>query len=47
MDFAYRRQLLEQLRDAESNKYLGIDPVMLLSNWQDGRIKLDFDWKNS
>ncbi len=39
VDFAYRRQLLEQLRDAESK-----DPSALiqelLSNWQDGRIKL-------
>ena len=39
VDFAYRRQLLEQLRDAES-KDPSASTHMLLSNWQDGRIKL-------
>ena len=39
VDFAYRRQLLEQLRDAES-KDPSASTQKLLSNWQDGRIKL-------
>ena len=39
VDFEYRRQLLEQLRDAESKDPSALTQK-LLSNWQDGRIKL-------